>query len=93
LNGALTATNATGSITVLASTIAAYPTNITFSVSSSTLALSWPATHLGWLAQSNSVDLANSNFWFDITGSQAATNLNMTINPAQSKVFYRLRHP
>jgi len=93
LNGALTATNATGSITVLASTIAPYPTNITFSVSGSTLSLTWPGTHLGWLAQSNSVDLANSNFWFDITGSQAATNLNITISPAQPKVFYRLRHP
>jgi hypothetical protein len=93
LNGALTATNPTGSITVLASTVAPYPTNITFSVSGSALALSWPATHLGWLAQSNSVNLANSNFWFDITGSQAATNLNLIIDPAQPNVFYRLRHP
>ncbi|MDB6112078.1 MAG: Autotransporter-associated beta strand repeat protein, partial [Pedosphaera sp.] len=93
LNGALTATIPTGSITVLANTIASYPTNITSSVNGNTLALNWPATHLGWLAQSNSVGLANPNLWFDIPGSQTATNLNITINPAQPNVFYRLRHP
>ncbi|MBW8864171.1 MAG: hypothetical protein JF609_04460, partial [Verrucomicrobia bacterium] len=93
LNGALTATNAGGSITVLASTIASYPTNLTVSLNGNTLALTWPATHLGWIAQSNSVNLVNSNFWIDIPGSAAGTNLNITVNPAQPNVFYRLRHP
>ncbi|MDB6019549.1 MAG: Autotransporter-associated beta strand repeat protein [Pedosphaera sp.] len=93
LNGALTATTPGGSITVLASTIASYPTNITVSVSGNNLSLTWPATHLGWIAQSNSVNLADANFWFDIASSQSATNLNVTINPGATKVFYRLRHP
>lgn len=93
LNGALSATTPGGSITVLASTIAAYPTNITASVNGNSLSLTWPATHLGWIAQSNSVSLANTNFWFDIAGSQSATNLNVIINPATPNVFYRLRHP
>jgi hypothetical protein len=64
-----------------------------FNVSGNTLALSWPATHLGWIAQSNSISLVNSNSWFDIAGSAAVTNLNIVINPAQPNVFYRLRHP
>ncbi|HEY4415205.1 MAG TPA: LamG-like jellyroll fold domain-containing protein [Verrucomicrobiae bacterium] len=92
--GALTATNVSGSLTVLAgSSIASYPTNITFSVSGGSLSLTWPATHLGWIAQSNSVALANTNDWFDIAGSQSATNLNITIIPGSTNVFYRLRHP
>ncbi|MDR3457201.1 MAG: YDG domain-containing protein [Verrucomicrobiae bacterium] len=82
----------TGSLLV-SSSIANYPTNISFNVSGNTLNLSWPATHLGWYAQSNSVDLVNSNFWFDVPNSQNGTSLIITINPAQPNVFYRLRHP
>ena len=93
LNGALSATSPSGSITVLGSTIASYSTNILFTVSGNTLVLTWPATHLGWIAQSNSVSLANTNFWFDITGSQSGTSLNVTMNPGLTNVFYRLRHP
>jgi len=93
LNGALTATNAGGSITVLASTIATNSVPIAFSFSGGTLSMSWAPDHLGWIAQSNSVSLANSNFWIDIPGSASATNLNVIINPAQPTVFYRLRLP
>jgi autotransporter-associated beta strand protein len=82
----------TGSLLVQ-SPIANYPTNITFSVNGGTLNLSWPATHLGWFAQSNSVNLANTNFWFDVPNSQNGTNLVISVNPAQKNVFYRLRHP
>jgi autotransporter-associated beta strand protein len=83
-----------GSIAVVTtSSTAGYPTNMTFSLSGNTLSLGWPATHLGWLAQSNSVSVANSNAWFDIANSASATNLSITINPALPKVFYRLRHP
>jgi autotransporter-associated beta strand protein len=82
----------TGSLLVQSS-IANYPTNITFSVNGGTLNLSWPATHLGWYAQSNSVSVANTNFWFDVPNSQNATNLVISVNPAQKNVFYRLRHP
>jgi autotransporter-associated beta strand protein len=83
-----------GSIVVVsAPTIASYPTNITASVSGSTLTLSWPATHLGWIAQSNSVALANTNYWFDIAGSASVTSLTNTINLNMTNVFYRLRYP
>ena len=70
--------------------VANYPTNITFSISVSNLNLSWPATHLGWYVQSNSVNLANSNFWHDIPNSQSGTSLSISINPTKTNVFYRL---
>ena len=69
------------------------PTNIVYSVNGGTLTLTWPGSHLGWPAQSNSVNVANASDWHDIPGSQAATNLIITISPAQSRVFYRLHLP
>lgn len=84
-----------GSITVLSAPpiVADYPTNIAFSVSGGKLMLSWPATHQGWYAQSNSVSVSSSSNWHDVPGSQIGTNLTITINPALPNVFYRLRHP
>jgi autotransporter-associated beta strand protein len=78
---------------VVVSSMASDPTNLSYTVSGGTLTLTWPGDHLGWIAQSNSVSLANTNDWFDITGSQSGTNLVIPISPAQSKVFYRLRYP
>ena len=83
-----------GSIAVVAAPlIASSPTNITFAVNGNTLSLAWPASHLGWLAQSNGVSVSVANAWVDIAGSDLVTNLNFTINPATTNVFYRLRHP
>jgi autotransporter-associated beta strand protein len=82
----------TGSLLVQSS-IANYPTNISVSANGNQLTLSWPATHLGWYAQSNSVTLVNPSYWIDVPNSQNGTNLIITINPAQPNVFYRLRHP
>jgi len=76
-------------------TMATYPTDILTSFNSSTgeLTLSWPETHKGWLAQSNSVDVADTASWFPIPGSDAGTNLTITVDPATPKVFYRLVKP
>jgi hypothetical protein len=89
-----------GSIQALsvASTIANYPTNITASVSGGTLMVGWPATHLGWILQSQtntlSVGLTTpTNTWLDIPGSDAVTQTNLGINPVNPTVFFRLRHP
>ena len=97
-NGAVATTSlqfngAGGLDLVVASTIATNSTNISFTVSNGTLTLTWPGDHLGWIAQSNSVNLANTNFWFDISGSQSDTNLVIPIGPANPNVFYRLRSP
>lgn len=77
------------------SAMADNPTNITVSVNGNTLNLSWPADHQGWIlqAQTNGVDIGLSNNWFDVAGSDSATNATITINPANPAVFYRLRHP
>lgn len=89
-----------GSITVLTApaTTASYSTNITASVSGSTLTLNWPSTHLGWFlqAQTNTLGVGltmPTNTWFDVSGSDAASSSVITINPANPSVFFRLRHP
>ncbi len=94
VNGALTETTGSGSITIPGGT-ASYPTNITSSFGGGTLSLSWPATHLGWFLQqqTNSRAIGLSTNWSDITGSDAMTSTNMAVNPANPTVFYRLRHP
>lgn len=70
-----------------------YPTNLSYSVSGQVLTLAWPASHLGWYIQSNSVGLAASNQWYDIPNSELATNLVIQINPSQPNMFYRMRLP
>jgi autotransporter-associated beta strand protein len=81
----------TGVLTVIS--VSSTPPPITWGVSGNTLTLSWPADHLGWLAQSNAVGVASPATWFTIPGSQATTTLNLTVDPAQPQVFFRLRHP
>jgi autotransporter-associated beta strand protein len=81
-----------GTLSVVSGT-ATTPTNITYSVSGSTLTLTWPGSHLGWFAQSNSVNLEDTNYWFNISGSETATNLVITMDPTLTNVFYRLRMP
>lgn len=79
-------------LTIIGGT-ATTPTNITYSVSGDTLGLSWPESHRGWYAQSNTVSVADPNAWYDIVGSETVTNLDLTINPALPQVYYRLRQP
>lgn len=83
-----------GSIVVL-STMAAYSTNLTATVSGSTLTVSWPATHLGWIlqVQTNSLSSGLSTNWVDVAGSSAVTSTNLTISATVPTAFYRLRHP
>jgi autotransporter-associated beta strand protein len=83
-----------GSLTI-GLTIASNSTNITFSVSGKTLAMSWPADHLGWILQSqtNSLTKGLGTNWVDVAGSSAVTSTNITLNPATPTAFYRLRNP
>jgi autotransporter-associated beta strand protein len=87
-----------GVLSVVAQSYAMYPTNINASVSGSTLTLTWPTTHLGWILQSQtnalSVGLTTpTNTWFDVPGSSASNTNTITINAANPTVFYRLRLP
>ena len=89
----------TGSLQViLPVTVATNPTNLTFSVSGTTLSLSWPANHTGWrlLVQTNNLAAgvsSNTNDWTTVTGSTGIDSTNITINPALPSEFYRLVYP
>jgi fibronectin-binding autotransporter adhesin len=80
-----------GSIQVL-SMVSSTPPTLTNNVSGNTLTLSWPATHLGWSlqAQTNSLNVGIANNWVTIPGTASVTSTNLTINPANPTVFYRL---
>lgn len=86
-----------GTIKVLSLTppLPTYGTNITSSVSGNSLTLSWPATHQGWILQSqtNSLNVGIGATWTDVAGSDSVTQVVTPINPANPTVFYRLRHP
>jgi fibronectin-binding autotransporter adhesin len=81
-----------GTLTVV-QTLPSTGTNITFSATGNTLTLNWPTNYIGWLLQSNSVDLANTNYWFTVPGSAATNQVIISVNPANAKVFYRMAHP
>jgi len=85
--------NPTNGVLSVVTTPANYPTNLSFSVSNGTLSLTWPVTHLGWVAQSNSSGLASPGNWFDIPASSNATSLNVSPDSTRTNVFYRLRAP
>ena len=83
-----------GSITALtvASTVNTNPPVVRVSVSGNTLSLAWP-TNLGWTLQTNSVGLNATNQWFTYPGSSSLTNVNISINPAKTNVFFRMVYP
>ena len=83
----------TNGVLSVAATMASNPTNITFNVSGGSLSLSWPADHLGWMVQSNSVDLAVPADWYDISNTASGTSYSITIDASKPNVFYRLRQP
>ena len=97
-NGAAAATtlqiNGAGGLDlVVASTTSNNPTTINFSFNGGSLTLTWPPDHLGWIVQSNSLDLGNPSNWYSILSSQTTTNFVVPINPATPPVYFRLRSP
>ena len=70
-------------------------TNITMSVSGNTIALSWPADHLGWhlQVQTNAPGIGLRTNWVDISGSDLVTRTNFVVNAANGAVFFRLVYP
>lgn len=69
------------------------PATITNSVSGNTLTLSWPAGQ-GWLlqVQTNSLSIGLGTNWVDVPGSTGISSTNITLNPTQPTVFYRLKY-
>ncbi|HTV41028.1 MAG TPA: LamG-like jellyroll fold domain-containing protein [Candidatus Sulfotelmatobacter sp.] len=70
------------------------PTNITasYSSSSSSLTLSWPANHTGWTlqAQTNGLSVGISTNWVNVSGSAGANQVVIPVNMTNGTVFYRL---
>ncbi len=83
-----------GSIQVVQG-FATYSTNISYSVSGSTLTISWPATHQGWFlqAQTNNLNAGLGTNWVNIPGTDATTSTNLPVVPGNPSVFYRLKMP
>lgn len=73
--------------------IASNPTNITAVVSGNQYNLSWPASHIGWTLQTNSVGLHSPASWFPLAGSATTNQVSIAINPALPHVFFRLVYP
>ena len=75
--------------------VATNPTNITSTVSGNVLTLSWPADHIGWRlqTQTNSLSSGLGSGWTDVAGSTTVNSVNMTINPANGTLFYRMVYP
>lgn len=89
-NNASSPTFISGPGSLLVVPVATNPTNIVASLKGGNLTLSWPADHLGWTLQTNSVSLANPNAWFAYPGSSSLTTVPIVINPSSPKVFFRL---
>jgi xyloglucan-specific exo-beta-1,4-glucanase len=57
--------------------------------------LSWPADHRGWLLQiqTNSLNAGLGTNWFTVPSSAATNQINVSPNPANGSAFYRLVSP
>lgn len=86
-----TNTLAVGVLSVVAA-VNPNPTNITATVSSGILTLSWPADHTGWVLQVQTNTLADglNNTWTDVAGSAATNLVNVPLDSANGSVFYRM---
>ena len=79
--------------------VATYPTNITYTITSSnTLALSWPADHTGWRLQVQTNNLASGISstpvdWGTVAGSTTMNATNLPIDGTKPTEFYRLVYP
>jgi hypothetical protein len=94
----ISATN--GQLTVLVPPISAIllnplvaPVNIAISATGNQLNLSWPLNYTGWTLQSNSINLTQTNDWFAVSGTDGTNDVQVTIVPTQSNLFYRLAPP
>jgi autotransporter-associated beta strand protein len=63
-----------------------------FNLASGTIAFQWPADHTGYLLQSNSVSLLNTNAWQPVAGSTNSNSITVPINTNLPQVFYRLKY-
>jgi autotransporter-associated beta strand protein len=82
---------ANGVLTVVTG-VATNPTNISYSVTSSNVTLSWPVDHVGWTLQSqtNSPGGGLGTNWFTVPGSTATNSVVVPLDRTKGSAFYRL---
>lgn len=70
------------------------PTNLSFSVSSGILTLSWPSNYLGWSlqVQTDSLMTGLSTNWIVVPGSSSVITTNVPLSKTNAAVFYRLMY-
>jgi hypothetical protein len=81
--------NSPGTWTV--SSAAAPP--LSFTQNGKVATLSWPASTVGWILQSNAVALTSTNSWFTYGASTNTNAVSVTVNPSQKAVFFRMAKP
>jgi hypothetical protein len=71
------------------------PTSIAMVASGSTISLSWPSDHLGWSlqVQTNAPNAGLGTNWVTVPGSDLVTSTNITMDPGNGAVFFRLVYP
>ena len=94
----LTATNQIGESTpspeVRATPVPSVGTNISASLSASSITVSWPSAYVGWVLQTNTVGLGNPAAWGDVPDSLTRSQMAFpALNPTAPAEFFRLRHP
>ncbi len=69
--------------------------NVAFSETGSTLQLSWPADHTGWLlqVQTNANTIGLSSNWITVTNSMTTNGMVVPIQTWNGGAFYRLIYP
>jgi uncharacterized protein with beta-barrel porin domain len=87
--------NPTNGTLSVVQTVAMNPTNLTFTVASNALVLSWPADHTGWRlqVQTNALAVGLASNWTEVAGSTGTNQVSLGITPATGTVFYRLASP
>jgi hypothetical protein len=69
------------------------PTNLVASVTGNHLSLHWPADHIGWGLQSNSVGLTATGSWFPVAGSIVTNQIILPMDGTRTNVFFRMVYP
>jgi hypothetical protein len=71
------------------------PVTATVSGGGTSLDLSWPADHIGWLlqAQTNGLGVGITSNWFGVAGSTLTNQVQVPIELGNPAVFFRLVYP
>jgi hypothetical protein len=64
-----------------------------FTIMNNGLQFSWPSDHTGWRLMMNTNNLGDPNAWITVPNSAATNRIWISLDQAQSNVFFRLIYP